>query len=273
MLERKIPSSGVNIPIIGLGTWKTFDKAPSIESLDVLKNIVLKFYEIGGRLIDTSPMYGLAEENIGRIVSFLNFNNLLYATKVWTSGKDAGIKQIEESFTKMKVSYIELFQIHNLVDWKTQIKSLKLLKEKGRIRYIGITHYHSGAFSEMEKIIKLEKIDFIQIPYSIERVEAEESILPLCKDNGIAVLINKPFEEGNLFRKVKNKVLPNSALEIGIKTWAQFFLKYIISNDAVTCVIPATDKLNHLEDNMHAGFGVLPNLGLRKEFRKYFLEL
>ena len=256
MLKRVIPSSGEEMPVIGLGTSRVFDIEPSKNELNVREQILDIFYENGGRLIDTSPMYGMSEEIIGMTAKkFIEKNRFFLATKVWTEGRENGIRQIEESFQKMRADKISLIQVHNLLDWKTQIKTLRSLKDEGRIDYIGITHYKSNAFDEMIKIMKAEKVDFAQFNYSMGEREAEQKILPFCKDNGIATLINRPFMRGRLFRETQKKKLPSWVSDYDIDSWGQFFLKYIISNDAVTNVIPATSKTKNMLDNASAGMG------------------
>ena len=256
MLKRVIPSSGEEMPVIGLGTSRVFDIEPSKNELNVREKILDIFYENGGRLIDTSPMYGMSEEIIGITAKkYIEKNRFFLATKVWTEGRENGMRQIEESFQKMRTDKISLIQVHNLLDWKTQIKTLRSLKDEGRIDYIGITHYKSNAFDEMIKIMKAEKVDFAQFNYSMGEREAEQKILPFCKDNGIATLINRPFMRGRLFRETQKKKLPSWVSDYDIDSWGQFFLKYIISNDAVTNVIPATSKTKNMLDNARAGMG------------------
>lgn len=256
MLKRVIPSSGEEMPVIGLGTSRVFDIEPSKNELNVREQILDIFYENGGRLIDTSPMYGMSEEIIGMTAKkFIEKDRFFLATKVWTEGRENGIRQIEESFQKMRADKISLIQVHNLLDWKTQIKTLRSLKDEGRIDYIGITHYKSNAFDEMIKIMNAEKVDFAQFNYSMGEREAEQKILPFCKDNGIATLINRPFMRGRLFRETQKKKLPSWVSDYDIDSWGQFFLKYIISNDAVTNVIPATSKTKNMLDNARAGMG------------------
>ena len=256
MLKRVIPSSGEEMPVIGLGTSRVFDIEPSKNEINVREQILDIFYENGGRLIDTSPMYGMSEEIIGMTAKkFIEKDRFFLATKVWTEGRENGIRQIEESFQKMRADKISLIQVHNLLDWKTQIKTLRSLKDEGRIDYIGITHYKSNAFDEMIKIMNAEKVDFAQFNYSMGEREAEQKILPFCKDNGIATLINRPFMRGRLFRETQKKKLPSWVSDYDIDSWGQFFLKYIISNDAVTNVIPATSKTKNMLDNARAGMG------------------
>ena len=270
MLKRVIPSSGEEMPVIGLGTSRVFDIEPSKNELNVREKILDIFYENGGRLIDTSPMYGMSEEIIGITAKkYIEKNRFFLATKVWTEGRENGMRQIEESFQKMRTDKISLIQVHNLLDWKTQIKTLRSLKDEGRIDYIGITHYKSNAFDEMIKIMKAEKVDFAQFNYSMGEREAEQKILPFCKDNGIATLINRPFMRGRLFREAQEKKLPSWVSDYDIDSWGQFFLKYIISHDAVTNIIPATSKPKNMLDNARAGMGRM----LGKKAKKRMLEV
>ena len=270
MLKRLIPSSGEEMPVIGLGTSRVFDIERSKNELNVREKILDIFYENGGRLIDTSPMYGMSEEIIGITAKkYIEKNRFFLATKVWTEGRENGMRQIEESFQKMKTDKISLIQVHNLLDWKTQIKTLRSLKDEGRIDYIGITHYKSNAFDEMIKIMKAEKVDFAQFNYSMGEREAEQKILPFCKDNGIATLINRPFMRGRLFREAQEKKLPSWVSDYDIDSWGQFFLKYIISHDAVTNIIPATSKPKNMLDNARAGMGRM----LGKKAKKRMLEV
>ena len=270
MLKRVIPSSGEEMPVIGLGTSRVFDIERSKNELNVREKILDIFYENGGRLIDTSPMYGMSEEIIGITAKkYIEKNRFFLATKVWTEGRESGMRQIEESFQKMRTDKISLIQVHNLLDWKTQIKTLRSLKDEGRIDYIGITHYKSNAFDEMIKIMKAEKVDFAQFNYSMGEREAEQKILPFCKDNGIATLINRPFMRGRLFREAQEKKLPSWVSDYDIDSWGQFFLKYIISHDAVTNIIPATSKPKNMLDNARAGMGRM----LDEKAKKRMLEV
>ena len=265
--KRTIPSSGENLPVIGLGTWQTFDTNGSVANL---QEIVRLFVEYGGTVIDSSPMYGNAEKVTGLIHANLDKPPLFLATKVWTTGKENGIRQIENSFRYFRTNIIDLLQIHNLTDWQIHINTLRQLREEGRIRYTGITHYVPSAFGAMEKIMKTEKIDFIQIPYSVVLRDAEKSILPLARDKGIAVLINRPFEGGDIFRSFKTRPVPDELKKFG--NWSQIFLKFILSHPDVTCIIPATSKKDHLELNMKAGSGILPDNNEREKIAKIVRE-
>ena len=271
MLKRVIPSSGEEMPVIGLGTSRVFDIEPTKNELNIRKEILDIFYKNGGRLIDTSPMYGMSEEIIGITAKkYIEKNRFFLATKVWTEGRENGMRQIEESFQKMRTNKISLIQVHNLLDWKTQIKTLRSLKDEGRIDYIGITHYKSNVFNEMIKIMKTEKIDFAQFNYSLGEREAEKNILPFCKDNGIATLINRPFMRGRLFREAQEKKLPSWVSDYDIDSWGQLFLKYIISHDAVTNIIPATSKSKNMLDNTRAGIGKMPDAGAKRRMLEIF---
>lgn len=270
MLTRKIPATGENIPVVGLGTWRAFDVGSSQKERDTLKKVLTIMKEKGGTLIDSSPMYGSAEEVVGDLTNELKIEDyFFYATKVWTSGKDDGIKQMNESFRKMKREKMDLMQIHNMVDWRTHIKTLRQWKDEGKIRYIGITHYTESGYDELESIMKNEKPDFAQFNYSVDKRESEKRLLPLAKELGIAVLINRPFGGGNLFSKVKGKSLPAWAKEFDIESWGQFFLKFILSNEAVNCVILGTSNPKHLADNMMAGYGKLPDEPTREKMAEF----
>ncbi len=266
MLERIIPSTKKSLPVIGLGTSRVFDIKPTTELLAIRQNILDILLDNGGTLIDTSPMYGKSEEIIGRLIeTYDRKKEIFLATKVWTKGKSEGENQIKESFRKMHTSKIQLIQIHNLLDWETQITTLRRMKESGEIEYIGITHYKADAFPAMEKIISNEPIDFAQFNYSLGEREAENRLLPLCADQGVATIINRPFMRAKLFRSVKGKVLPSWCNDYGIGSWGQFFLKYILSNPAVTNIIPATSKPKNMLDNSLAGIGRIPDSKMKRK--------
>jgi diketogulonate reductase-like aldo/keto reductase len=265
MPTRAIPSSGEKLPAIGLGTWRTFDVDLASETRKQLEDVLSLFVKLGGRVIDTSPMYGQAEEVIGDLTATLGVRDKLFlATKVWTHGKQAGVESMERSMVRLRAKRIDLMQVHNLVDVRTHLATLREWKEQGRVRYIGITHYESGAFGEVEKIMRSEKLDFVQINYSLMEHEAEERVLPLAQERGIAVIVNRPFGGGDLFARARAKQLPDWAAKFDCRSWAQFFLKWIVANSAVTCAIPATDKPAHLEDNMQGGIGRLPDAKVRQ---------
>jgi diketogulonate reductase-like aldo/keto reductase len=265
MLARTIPSSGEKLPVIGLGTWQKFDVDLTSETRKPLEEVLSLFVKLGGRVIDSSPMYGRAEEVIGELTSALGIREKLFlATKVWTRGKKNGIKSMERSMALLRTTRIDLMQVHNLLDLQAHLASLHQWKEQGRIRYLGVTHYNSSAFPEVEKILRTEKLDFLQINYSLMEREAEQRILPLAQERSVAVIVNRPFGAGDLFDKVRSKPLPDWAGDFDCRSWAQFFLKWIVAHPAVTCAIPATGKPQHLEDNMQAGFGRLPDANTRR---------
>lgn len=265
MNKRPIPRSGEALPMVGLGTYQSFAIGSGQSEREPVKEVLRLFAQHGGTLVDSSPMYGPSEGVVGDLSEALNLGGKLFmATKVWTTGREAGIRQMEESMRLMKVARMDLMQIHNLQDWQTHQKTLNEWKAAGKIRYTGITHYHSGAYDQLERIMKTKAFDFVQFNYSISEREAEDRILPLAQDTGTAVIINRPFAQANLFSRVRGKELPGWAAEFDCKSWGQFFLKYILSHPAVTCVIPATSKPHHLVDNMTAGIGRLPDAAMRK---------
>ncbi len=271
-IMRPIPSSGENLPVIGLGTWQTFDVNP-VQS-GPLAEVLTTFVKLGGRVIDSSPMYGRAEQVIGDLLTKLKLRDSLFlATKVWTRGQQAGIDSMERSFARLQTKTIDLMQVHNLVDAETQLRTIREWQAQGRFRYLGVTHYEAGAFAEVAKIMAREKLDFVQINYSIMEREAEEKILPLAQERGIAVIVNRPFGGGDLFSRVRGKPLPNFAAEFDCTSWAQFFLKWIIANPTVTCAIPATNNVQHLEDNRRAGVGKLPDGKIRQRMIEALAKL
>ena len=260
---RAIPSSKETLPVIGLGTWQTFDVGGGAERAP-LRDILRRFVELGGRVVDSSPMYGRAEGVVGDLTAELRLRDKLFvATKVWTSGRDAGIAQMEESLRRLRVERLDLMQVHNLVDWRTHLRTLAEWKRAGRVRYVGVTHYTAGAYRELEQVMASAPLDFVQLNYSPVERDAERRLLPLAADRGVAVLVNRPFAEGALFRRLRGVALPAWAAELGCRTWAQLVLKWIAAHPAVTAVIPATSRPEHLEDNMQAGVGVLPDTAAR----------
>jgi aryl-alcohol dehydrogenase-like predicted oxidoreductase len=274
MLTRAIPSSGEKLPVMGLGTWQAFDVDLTSDTRRQLEDVLSLFVKLGGRVIDSSPMYGRAEEVIGDLTAALGIRDKVFlATKVWTRGKEDGIKSMDRSMALLRAKRIDLMQVHNLVDVKTQLETLREWKTQGRIRYLGITHYEAGAFADVEKIMRSEKLDFVQINYSLMEREAEDRLLPLAQQRDIAVIANRPFGGGDLFSKTRSKPLPDLAAELDCHSWAQFFLKWIVANPAVTCVIPATNKLSHLEDNMGAGIGPLPDAKIRERMVEFVSSL
>jgi diketogulonate reductase-like aldo/keto reductase len=274
MLTRAIPSSGEKLPVIGLGTWQTFDVDLRPDNGAQLESVLLQFAKLGGRVIDSSPMYGRSEEVIGELSAKLGLRDKFFlATKVWTRGKQAGIESMERSMDRLQTKRIDLMQVHNLVDLETQLATMRAWKEQGRFRYLGITHSNNGAHPEVEKALRSEKLDFVQINYSIMEREAEQRILPLAQDRGVAVLANRPFGGGDLFARVRAKPLPDWAAEFDCRSWAQFFLKWIVAHAAVTCAIPATNNPKHLEDNVQAGSGRLPDAKMRQQMIKFVSSL
>jgi diketogulonate reductase-like aldo/keto reductase len=264
ILQRAIPASGEQIPAVGLGTWRTFDVGGSADRAP-LREVLQRFVALSGRVVDSSPMYGAAESVVGDLATALGIADRLFlATKVWTSGRDAGVTQMEQSFQRLRSPRLDLVQVHNLLDWQTHLKTLREWKAAGRIRYLGVTHYTAGGHDALERVLRSEPVDFVQINYSLGEREAERRILPLARERGIAVIANRPFAEGGLFREVRSRPLPTWAAEFGCESWAQFFLKWILANPAVTCVIPATSRPEHLVDNMRAGAGALPNAATRE---------
>jgi len=273
-LLRTIPSSGEKIPAVGLGTSRTFDVGPDEFEREPLLEVLDEFVNQGGKVIDSSPMYGHAETVIGDLAEQLKVQDkLFYATKVWTRGRRNGIEQMKQSMRRMKTKAIDLMQVHNLIDTETHLKTLAKWKEQGKIRYIGITHYLTNQFDDLETVMRKHKLDFVQLPYSIVTREAEQRLLPLAQDKGIAVMVNRPYEKAALFKKVKHQPLPAWAGEFDCHSWGQFFLKFILAQPEVTCVIPATSKTKHLVDNMGAGLGKLPDEETRKKMYKLIVSL
>jgi diketogulonate reductase-like aldo/keto reductase len=264
LLTRRIPSSGEDVPVIGLGTWQTFDVGASPTERQPLEEVLGAFAAMGGKLIDSSPMYGSSEEVAGDISAKLGLRPKLFvATKVWTRGKQAGINQMEDSMRKLKAAPLDLMQVHNLVDVGTHLNTLTEWKSKGRVRYIGVTHYTASAHDAVAEVISSRPVDFIQINYSVGERDAERRLLPLATERGVAVIANRPFAGGDLFSRLRSKALPAWANEIDCDSWAQVLLKFVISHPAITCAIPATSKVTHLRDNMKAGYGRLPDKELR----------
>jgi len=274
MLTRTIPSSGETLPVIGLGTWRAFDVDLTSDIRRQLEEVLSLFVKLGERGVDSSPMYGRAEEVIGELTAALGIRERLFlATKVWTRGRENGIESIERSMALLRTNRIDLMQVHNLLDVHTHLATLRQWKEQGRIRYIGVTHYNSSAFPEIEKILRTEKLDFLQINYSLMEPEAEQRVLPLAQERGVAVIVNRPFGAGDLFDKVRSKPLPGWAAEFDCRSWAQFFLKWIAAHPAVTCAIPATNKPSHLQDNLQAGTGRLPDANMRRRMAELVSSL
>jgi len=273
-IQRTIPSSGELLPVIGMGTSRTFDVEPGSAQSQDLASVLQEFFDLGGAVIDTSPMYGHAERVLGELLrQTRNKQALFSATKVWTDGHQNGLDQMERSRQLVGVEKFDLIQVHNLRDWQTHLRTLKEWKARGKVRYIGITTSHGRFHDELATIMEKEPLDFVQFSYNINYPEAEKRLFPIARERGIATLINRPFQRGELFSAVKGRPLPDWASEMDCRSWAQFFLKYIAGEPAVTCIIPATSKIHHMQDNMAAGYGRLPDERLRKQMRDYFIAL
>ncbi len=265
MHQRKIPSSGEMLPVVGVGTWRTFDVGGKPEDRAPLAEVLRLLFEAGGSVIDTSPMYGSAEAVIGDLLAAAGTRSRAFiATKVWTTGRDNGIAQMRNSMRLLKTDRIDLMQIHNLVDWRAHLPTLKAWKAEGRLRYLGVTHYTQSAHDELESVMRAEKWDFVQLNYALDDRAVERRLLPLAQERGIAVIANQPFGGGGLLRKLMARKLPDWAGEIGATSWAQLLLKFVLANPAVTCVIPGTGKPEHMKDNLQAGFGAYPDAALLK---------
>ena len=274
LIKRPIPRSGELLPVVGLGTWQTFDVGPNAPERVELKEVLKLLVAQGASVVDSSPMYGQAERVVGDLSEELGIRPRLFiATKVWTSGREAGIRQMENSLRLLRTQRLDLMQVHNLLDLATHVKTLREWKTSGRIRYLGITHYHDGAHADLERLVKTREYDFVQFNYSMTEREAEDRLLPACADSGTAVIINRPFAQASLFGRVKGKPLPPWAAEFDCTSWAQFFLKYLVGHPAVTCVIPGTRRTAHLKDNLQAGAGRLPDAATRKRMVQYIEAL
>jgi aryl-alcohol dehydrogenase-like predicted oxidoreductase len=274
IIRKPIPKTGEMLPAIGLGTWQTFDVGTTPSARAPLKEVLREFVRLGGSVVDSSPMYGRSESVTGDLAAELGVQKKLFlATKVWTSGRDAGVRQMEESFKRLRTERMDLLQVHNLVDYRSHLATLRVWKEQGKVRYIGVTHYTASAYDDLARVLANEELDFVQLNYSIAEREAEKRLLPLAREKRLAVLVNRPLAAGALFNKVRGKSLPPWSKEIGCATWAQFFLKFVISHAAVTCAIPATAKVEHLVDNMQAMHGPLPEASGRERMARYLSEI
>ena len=268
---RPIPRSGERIPAVGLGTWQAFDVPRDGPERAAAKETLRALAELGGTVVDSSPMYGAAEEAVGALADELGLAGKLFvATKVWTSGRDAGIRQMEASFRKLRVTRLDLMQVHNLVDTDTHLATLAGWRNEGRVRYLGVTHYTASGHAGLEAAIRALRPDFVQLNYSLAEREAEHRLLPLAQGEGVAVLVNRPLGQGRMFAGVKGKPLPGWAQEIDCASWGQVFLKFILGHPAVTCVIPGTRNAAHLGDNLGAARGRLPDAALRARIAAYF---
>jgi diketogulonate reductase-like aldo/keto reductase len=272
MLSRSIPSTGEEIPVVGLGTWPVFDVGAEKSARRPLREVVRRLLDAGARMIDSSPMYGRAEGVAGDLIAELDARPRAFlATKVWTTGRDGGIEQMRRSAGLLRSEVIDLMQIHNLVDWRTQLSTLRRMKEEGRIRYIGVTHYTNRALSDLAHILDTEPgIDFVQCGYSLAERAAEHELLPVAAARGVAVIVNQPLGQGGLVRRVRGLPYPNWAEDFDCASWAQLLLKYILAEPAVTCVIPATRNPEHMSDDLAAGFGRLPDANQRRRIGAFW---
>ncbi len=273
-IRKPIISSGEPLPVIGMGTSRTFDADGDPELLTRLEQVTQTFFDMGGGMIDSSPMYGSSEDVIGQLLPKVTGKQTLFAaTKVWTQGQQQGIEQMQTSRQSWGVKRFDLMQIHNLVDWRIHLETLKQMKANGKIRYLGITTSHGRYHTELNSLLKEHDFDFLQLSYNIANRDVESNLLPLAEERGISVIVNRPYQRGSLFRKVKGKTLPAWAQEFDCNSWGQFFLKFVVSHPAVTCAIPATTKVKHMRDNMSAGHGRLPDPAQRKKMLSFFLSL
>ncbi len=270
LLTRKIPSSGEELPVIGLGTSGTFEVGTSAEARAPLAQVLQGFFAAGACLIDTSPMYSTAEGVLGALLTPAMHARAFLATKVWTRGEQAGIAQMQHSAQLLNTTRLDLIQVHNLLDLDVQLRTLRAWKDHGKVRYIGVTHYTVGAYPDLIRVLGRERLDFVQFNYSPVTRVAEQRLLPLAAERGTAVLVNRPFEDGALFAAVRGKPLPDWAKDLDATSFGQLALKFIASHPAVTCIIPATGKLAHLEDNLDGGRGRLPDAGQREQIAKLF---
>ncbi|MGE5145708.1 MAG: aldo/keto reductase [Candidatus Eiseniibacteriota bacterium] len=271
MITRAIPGTTEQLPIIGVGTWQTFDVGRDAAARAPLRQVLQILFDAGGSVVDSSPMYGPAEGVAGDLLAEMHARDRAFiATKVWTSGRDEGIAQMRESMRRFHTDRIDLMQVHNLLDWRTHLKTLRGWKDDGTVRYIGITHYTDSALPQLADIIGREKIDFVQLSYSLDDRAPEERLLPLCAERGTGVIANRPFGQGGMFRRVRGKKLPDWAAEFDCRSWAQFFLKYLVAHPAMSCAIPGTGKPEHMTDNVQAGLGRLPDEKQRRQMAAYW---
>ncbi|NOR24760.1 MAG: aldo/keto reductase [Desulforhopalus sp.] len=273
-IRKAIPKTGEKLPVIGMGTSRTFDAIGNKELLTRLQQVTRTFFDMGGGMIDSSPMYGSAQEVIGELLpGVAGDTNLFAATKVWIQGKKQGIEQMEASRQQWGIKRFDLMQIHNLIDWETHLETLKQMKAEGKIRYVGITTSHGRDHNELINILKKHDFDFVQLTYNIGNRDVESPLLLIAQEKGIAVIVNRPYQRGALFHQIKGKSLPTWAQEFDCTSWGQYFLKFVVSHPAVTCAIPATSKVKHMQDNMQAGRGRLPTAKQRVQMVSYFESL
>jgi diketogulonate reductase-like aldo/keto reductase len=265
MNTRPVPSSGQQLPVVGVGTWQTFNVGDDAGRRAQLAKVLGTLFDAGGSVIDSSPMYGSSEEVVGDLLKAARSRDKAFvATKVWTAGRDAGIAQMRNSMKLMVADPVDLMQVHNLIDVKTHLATLRAWKKEGRVRYLGVTHYTPSAYGALEAVMRAETLDFVQLNYALNDRQAEQHLLPLAAERGMAVLVNQPFGGGGLIRKLSSRPLPGWAAEIGAASWAQILLKFVLGHPAVTCVIPGTSRPEHMSDNAKAGFGPYPDAAMRK---------
>src|SRR5262245_38954491 len=274
LLQRAVPRTGERVPAVGLGTWQVFDVAGNPAEMAQARDTLRIFADRGGRVIDSSPMYGSSEAVTGQLAAELGIEGRLFvATKVWTSGRQAGIRQMEDSMRKLRVERLDLMQVQNLVDTATHVETLRDWKAAGRVRYVGVTHYHAGAHADLEKVVARGDVDFVQVNYSLVEPEASSRLIRVAADTRTAVIVNRPFADGALFRRTKGVALPDWVRDIGCESWAQFSLKWILAEPAVTCVIPGTRNPAHAADNLGAAAGPLPDPAMRARMAAHFAAL
>ncbi len=274
LLARPVPSTGEPLPVVGLGTWQAFDVAGDAAAVEEAREALRALVAAGARVIDSSPMYGSAESVAGQLVQELGVRDRVFvATKVWTEGRNAGRSQMDASMKKLRVERLDLMQVHNLVDTGTHLDTLKEWKAAGRVRYLGVTHYHAGAHAALETVVRSGQVQFVQVNYSLAEPEADRRLLAAAADKGVAVIVNRPFAEGAMFRRTRGKPLPAFAAELGCESWAQFFLKWILGHPAVTCAIPGTRNAGHLADNLGAARGPLPDAAARRRMAEHYAAL
>jgi diketogulonate reductase-like aldo/keto reductase len=269
MHTRSIPSSGEAIPVIGLGTWQAFDVGSGAAERARLGQVLDTLFQAGGRMIDSSPMYGQAEQVVGDLLSARTDGiDPFLATKVWTRGREDGVRQMDRSTARMQ-GQVDLMQVHNLLDWRTHLDTLRGWKADGKIRYVGVTHYTNRALDDVADLIETEDLDFVQIAYSVTVREAEQRLLPVAAEKGTAVIVNRPFEGGGVFRALRQQPLPPWAAELDCESWGQVLLKYLLGHPAVTCLIPGTGNPDHMRDNCRAGTGILPDSAARRRIEHF----
>jgi diketogulonate reductase-like aldo/keto reductase len=274
MIQHSIPGTGERIPVVGLGSWRTFDTNPDDARRHTLRGVLQAFAAAGRGMVDTSPMYGNAETALGELLAETRLTGQLFlATKVWARGRSEGIRQMQESLRRLRVERLDLMQVHNLADWRTHLETLRAWKAEGRVRYLGVSHYSESAYAEMMQAIETGDIDFVQVNYSIVSRAAEKHLLPFAAERGVGVIVNRPFEENALFPRVHGRPLPAWAADIDCTSWAQFFLKFVLSHPAVTCAIPATANPVHLRDNLGAAQGRLPDAAQRHRMTIHLRDL